>query len=59
MRGWVPQDFGFVARPLSSSGARPPGAVAHSPERGLVVRRVPGGSGRLASRNGLWWVLVG
>ena len=41
----------FVARPLSKVERGRPGAGAQATDRGVVVRE-PGGSGRLASRNG-------
>jgi len=49
--GWVPQDLcsSHVRCLISSAAAQ--GTVAQATNRGVVVRE-PGGSGRLASRNG-------
>ena len=51
--GWVPQDLVFVARPLSRVECRRWAAGSWG-NRGLWCARVPGGPGRLVSRNGLW-----
>ena len=51
--GWVPQDVVFVARPLSRVECRRWAAGSWG-NRGLWCARVPGGPGRLVSRNGLW-----
>ena len=49
--GWVPQDLGFVARPLSILERRRRVGGCSWARRGLACA-MPGSPGRLASRNG-------
>ena len=52
---WVPQDLGFVARPLSIlERGRRVGGCSWA-RRGRVCASRERAAGRLVSRNGMWW----